>query len=127
VIEACVRVWKESSRSLSDICGERGIVYINALQPTLHDPGSKPLTPSEIQHGSMPESWIQGAALGYPLLRARGEELRRAGVDFIDASRLFENHPEELYYDACHFVNAGHALLAQEIGAELLRRLRERK
>lgn len=122
-VEASVQCWKESSRCLADLCRARGIVYLHVLQPTLHDTGSKPLTAKEIANGKASEPWIRGVKLGYPLLRREGLDLRRLGVDFIDASGLFEKRTDDLYYDACHFVRAGHELLAEKIAPELLESL----
>jgi hypothetical protein len=124
-IEASVKIWKESSRSLNDICRERGIVYLHLLQPTLHDAGSKPATARELEHGWMPDPWMRGVKLGYSRLRREGEDLRRSGVEFVDASMLFRDHAEDVYYDACHYMKAGNMLLAQRIGSELVRCLRK--
>jgi hypothetical protein len=77
----------------------------------------------EKKRGEADPNWVTGVHLGYPLLRESGAELRRAGVDFIDASMLFEKHAEDIYSDSCHFRHGGNALLAEAIAAELLRRL----
>jgi hypothetical protein len=122
-VKASVESWKESSRSLSDMCRGRGIMHIQFLQPTLLDSGSKPLTASELEHATCDPIWETAVHLGYPLLRTTGEELRRLGVDFVDASMLFEHQPETLYYDCCHFGHEGNVLLAEKIAGELLRRL----
>jgi hypothetical protein len=124
-VRTSLECWKESSRSLADLCRARGIVYVQVLQPTMLDPGSKPLTEQEKQSGGAHVTWMAGVELGYPLMRGLGESLREMGVAFIDATRIFADHPEELYYDCCHFTAPGNALLAKEIGAELLRRLPE--
>jgi hypothetical protein len=125
-VEASVECWKQCSRSLSDICRARGIVYLHVLQPTLHDTGSKPLSAHEIEHGKASEAWITGVHLGYPRLREEGRELARLGVDFVDASMIFEKRSVDLYFDCCHFGNSGFELLTQTIAPELARRLSER-
>lgn len=126
-VKASVECWKEASRSLSDICRARGILYFQFLQPTLLDVGSKPPTALETKRSGAIPPWNVGVRLGYPLLRAAGEELRLAGVEFVDASMLFEKHTEDIYYDPCHFAPAGNALLAEKIGAEMLRRIPRRQ
>jgi hypothetical protein len=126
-VKASVECWKESSRTLSDICRARGIIYLHVLQPTLFDAGSKPLTAKEIANGKADDTWKHGVQLGYPLLRQEGEELRRLGVDFIDATQIFAKRADELYYDCCHFVRAGHELLAEKIGPELVARMTEKR
>jgi len=115
VLELAVRNWSESSRSLAAICEARGIHYLHVLQPTLHDAGSKPLSEAELETSAAQDGWIEAVRDGYPRLREAGEELHRQGVHFVDASRIFAGVREDLYFDACHFNAAGHALFAREI------------
>ena len=110
-----VRAWEESSHILYGICRQRSIDYLHVLQPTLFDEGSKPLTAAEIASSGTPELWIAGARTGYPLLRLAGGRLREAGVPFLDASLLFADVREDLYYDGCHFGTRGNEILADAI------------
>jgi lysophospholipase L1-like esterase len=105
------------------MCERRSILYLHLLQPTLHLPGSKPLTETEIAGGDTGTEWIEGVQTGYPILRARGRQLQDAGVPFIDATMLFAEVNEELYYDACHFGVAGHERLADVVVDALLKAL----
>ncbi|MEM7307385.1 MAG: hypothetical protein AAF682_11980 [Planctomycetota bacterium] len=114
------RIWAESSRSLHAICADRGIHYLHALQPTLHDEGSKPLTPDEIATGAATPAWVEGVQLGYPLLRKAGARLREQGVAFYDTSVVFAATEETIYHDACHFESAGNRLLARAIAEAFL-------
>jgi hypothetical protein len=99
--------WAECSESMRAICEARSIPYLQVLQPTLHDDGAKPVTHEEEENGVAPPEWIEGARIGYPLLRARGERLLAAGLNFVDASRIFADVRETLYFDECHFNNLG--------------------
>jgi hypothetical protein len=118
-----VKCWEESSRTLRALCEARGILYLHVLQPTLHDVGSKVLTPEEVADGHALESWIEGVHTGYPLLRIAGERLRAGGEDFLDATHLFAPVKEKIYFDCCHFGETGNRMLGELIAAELLRRL----
>ncbi len=120
---AIARNWSESSRSIDALCRARGIAFLHVLQPTLHDEGSKPLTAEERRTGTASDEWIEGVRSGYPLLRAAGEGLRRSGVAFVDLSMIFRDISEPVYFDACHFNEAGNAILAREIGAAVQREI----
>ncbi|HKX46664.1 MAG TPA: hypothetical protein VJP77_08165, partial [Planctomycetota bacterium] len=113
-IAACVEVWQDSSRQLAALCERYGIAYVHVLQPTLMDVGAKPKSPEERAIAGPPD-WDLGAERGYPLLRAAGAELAAEGILFLDASRVFEAVEETLYYDCCHFGDAGNARLAEWI------------
>lgn len=115
-----VRAWEQSSRSLRAACEARGAAYLHVLQPTLHDTGSKPLTPREIREGGAPATWIDGVHAGYPRLREAGERLRAGGEDFVDASMLFRDVNQRIYFDNCHYLEPGSRLLAERIAAALL-------
>jgi len=102
-----VEGWADGSQSMRAICEARSIPYLHVLQPTLHDEGAKPMTREEVERGIALASWIDGVRIGYPLLRARGEKLKATGLNFVDASRLFADVRETLYYDSCHFNDLG--------------------
>lgn len=112
--------WFESSRSLETLCRGRGIRYVHVLQPTLHDAGSKPLSPAEVASGTCDAEWIEGVRFGYPRFRELGARLRELGVEFLDGSQVFHDVSETLYYDPCHFSPRGNELLAEFIATGFL-------
>jgi hypothetical protein len=122
-VEASVKDWMECSRTASDICRARGILYLQFLQPTLHDAGSKTPTKTELEKGGLVDTWRRGVELGYPMMRQRGEELKKLGVNFIDLSMIFKDRTDDIYFDACHFAGEGNQIMAEHIAQELLRRL----
>lgn len=115
----CVRGWEASSRSMQALCASRGVAYLHVLQPTMHDAGSKPLTDDEKARGKADASWIEGAKLGYPMLRDAGARLAASGVAFADLSRLFEDERETAYVDCCHFRGPSMQRFAKRIAEEL--------
>ncbi len=125
IMDQIVVAWSESSLSMHAVCEAHSVYYVHALQPTLHDHGSKPLTSEELRTSAALASWKSAAAHAYPMLRAAGERLREQGVVFVDGSLVLRDSQETLYYDACHFAAPGHVLLAEEIAAGFLAGLPE--
>jgi hypothetical protein len=119
-IEAAVRNWRESSRSIQALCADRSILYLHVLQPTLHDTGSKPLTAQEISTQGNNTTFIEGVHRIYPLLKKAGAELRAHGVSFHDESMCFADVTETVYYDHCHFHGLGNEIVATRIAEALL-------
>lgn len=118
--ERIVQMWVESSVSLDGLVRAHGGLYLHVLQPTLHDAGSKPLTPEEIESGAGQPLWDAAVARGYPLLRAAGPELVQRGVHFADLSLIFRDLRERTYVDGCHFQGAGMQRFADGIVDALL-------
>ncbi|MBI5362484.1 MAG: hypothetical protein HZA53_04840 [Planctomycetes bacterium] len=118
-----VATWSENSRALAALCAEHGIAYLHVLQPTIHDEGSKPLTPDELASADGPKPWMKGAKLGYPMLREAGRALLEDGVAFEDLSLLFRDFREPTYFDMCHFRGNGQELFADAIVKAFLARL----
>ena len=111
--------WRDSSRAMDALCAAHGVRYLHALQPTLDDAGSKPLSRAEEPFaGDGAQS--QRVAEGYGLLRERGAELVAAGVDFVDLSGLFAEVRGTVYVDRAHYNPAGNARLAEALAAALL-------
>src|SRR5260221_669806 len=100
---------------------QRGIPYLHLLQPTLHDTGSKTLTQNEIDHSTMDPNWLEGVHFLYPIFRKMGKQLAARGENFFDASGIFRDHPEDVYYDICHFAEHGNEILGEAIARELAR------
>lgn len=117
-----VAVWAESARMMHDLCRERGILFLHVLQPTLWDPGAKPITAEERKVGATSDVWLAGVERGYPLLRMLGAKLAAEGLPFVDGSLFFADVEETIYIDACHVEHEGNRILAEKIGAELLAR-----
>jgi hypothetical protein len=114
-VSVCVETWFESSLQIQTLCEMYGMDYLHVLQPTLHDPGAKPMAPKEIERVGIEESWKRGVLLGYPAMRAGGQRLSAEGVHFLDASMIFSEVTEPLYYDNCHFIRKGVLQLADHI------------
>lgn len=119
-LDLMVRNWFEASHSLHALCSGRGSVFLQVLQPTLLDEGSKPLSERERASGLAVNSWSVAVRNGYPRLREVALRLVAQGVRVLDASRLFADVTEDLYYDACHFTRPGNERLAAAVATALL-------
>ena len=110
-----------------NLADKKRLQEYRAMLETVHERVSKLIdegkTEAEVAGGHTGPDWIEGVQTGYPILRARGRQLQDAGVPFIDASMLFAEVNEELYYDACHFGVAGHERLADVVVNALLEAL----
>ncbi|MCE9594184.1 MAG: hypothetical protein K8S98_08320 [Planctomycetes bacterium] len=120
ILDAAVTAWSEGAFSMWSLCRDRGIAYLHVLEPTLHDEGSKPATAEELAHGQVPPAWSEAVRLGYPRLREAGAALAERGVPFLDASRIFADVNEPLYYDGSRFAEAGQRLLGDALGRRVV-------
>ena len=110
--------WARSSIQLHHLCAPVGVRYLHVLQPTLHDEGSKPISAQERETGFGKQP-SRAVLEGYDLLRERVASIEEAGVDVFDASLVFADVEETLYYDNCHFGREGSELLSRAILAHL--------
>ncbi len=111
--------WAVSSRLLGDLAKGGRFAYVHVLQPNQYVPGSKPLSEREKEIAiSTTPGVAETTARGYELLAGRIPELRRAGVDFLDATKVFQNVREDLYFDTCcHFNKQGNDILLDAVMA----------
>lgn len=116
------RQWRDSSQQMHHLSRANGARYLHVLQPNQYLPGSKPMDRAERLVAIDANSPYRGPAeAGYPLLIEAGAELRREGVAFLDASRLFADVEESLYVDSCcHFNRRGNEILAEAIASAIL-------
>ena len=72
---------------MHELCEARGVRYLHAIQPTLHDRGSKPVTDEEFRIGIGEAGYDEAVLVGYPLLREGLAQLSREATDFVLAAR----------------------------------------
>jgi hypothetical protein len=128
LLDKLVRVWRNSSIAMNDLCRGRGIGFFHALQPNQYVPGSKPMSEAERRVAISPEAIYAPFVIpGYQRLLASGSELRAAGVDFFDLTRAFTEVVEPLYVDGCcHVSRRGSEILADQWAAAIRARSVER-
>ncbi|MEM9291962.1 MAG: hypothetical protein AAGD01_09800 [Acidobacteriota bacterium] len=120
--QALASDWANASLAMHHLAAGHGAEFHHFLQPNQYVPGSKPLTAAERRRAFRPQHpYRDPVRLGYPLLRQRGEALRRSGVRFTDLSMLFETVDEPIYVDTCCHLNGfGNQLLARAVGEAVI-------
>jgi hypothetical protein len=115
--------WAVSSRLVNDLAKSGRFAYVHVLQPNQYVPGSKPLSEREREIAiSTTPGVAETTARGYELLAGRIPELKEAGVDFLDATMVFQNVREDLYFDTCcHFNKQGNDILLDAVMAFMSR------
>jgi hypothetical protein len=115
-------LWERGSRQMAALASASGARYLHVLQPNQYA-SERVFDATERRIALNPRSpYARHVADGYPLLRARAASLRGAGVDFHDASGLFDAVPEPIYIDdCCHYNQRGYELLADFIAERVPR------
>ncbi len=113
--------WAESSRLMHDLARSGRFAYVHVLQPNQYVPGSKPLSENEEKTAITRTPGVaETTAQGYGRLARRIPGLEQAGVHVLDATMIFENVREDLYFDTCcHFNARGNAILLDAVMAFL--------
>lgn len=124
-IPAIVRAWMMGSLQMDSIAKRIGAHYLHILQPNQYfgprgflegDSGQIPKTPSPFPPSIVAET--------YPEFVRGGQRLRERGVNFVDATAIFDAHREPIYYDnCCHFNLRGYEVLVRSALTPALRNL----
>jgi len=107
-------LWMRSSILMHRVSRANGMRYVHVLQPNQYFEGTKPLSRREREKFFTPHHAIHAAITdNYETLLKMGEDLRVAGIEFVDATRIFETELETMYIDpCCHFNEVGKKRLA---------------
>ena len=111
------RTWYHSAMQLARMARAGGYRYFHFLQPNLHLPGSKILTPREQKLMKQGRRLGRPLLTGYPRLRKYGAAMKLQGVQFHDLSQVFVGHSATVAADdCCHFTRQGDAVIARAMG-----------
>ncbi len=117
-----VRLWKQATLQMHQLCEANQILFVHAIQPNQYDPGSKPL--SEYEQANCYSDEVEYGHIvkqGYPQLRTEGAKLRSLGVRHFDLTHLFAQTTDTLYVDPfCHVNAQGSELLAVSLGDRVI-------
>jgi hypothetical protein len=107
--------WSRNSITMAAVAASIDAHYIHVLQPNQYF-SSKHFTDLEIAQrnvlgeGDAPLREI--VPRGYLAYLKRADTLKKKGISFVSAVRLFDRVKEDIYYDwCCHFNERGHRLL----------------
>jgi hypothetical protein len=106
--------WARCSTMMLALANDAGARYLHVLQPNQYF-GSRVFTNSEARIALKSRSPFRRAVVNYyPALLEHGPGLSQAGVEFIDATPLFDDLTEAAYVDdCCHYTQLGNDLLAE--------------
>ena len=120
------KLWADSSISMSKLAERLGAIYVHVLQPNQWDRRYGLYEPIDPKHKF---GWVlEYVNTGYGLFGRQIPALRNAGVNFVDASSLFEGKPWRDIYsdDCCHFTVHGYHQLHLRIIAAVAEQLQKR-
>ena len=116
-------IWAISSMQLAKLCHSNNISYFHFLQPNQYVLRSKIISNEEKKVAYLEKNNLSCECIrrGYPKLIKRGKQLIKNGVVFTDATMIFSDTKETLYYDRqCHFNKKGNKILAKKISKVIL-------
>ena len=112
--------WSDASTLMQTMLAARGVPYFHVLQPNQYFT-TRMFSADEARVARSDGSPFKpGAEKGYPALIAESEGLK-SRVNFLDATRIFDNERAPVYIDdCCHYTLRGNQLLAQAIARHIL-------
>jgi len=117
VQERLADTWATSSRLLGELAKSGEFAYVHVLQPNQYVTGSKPLSENEKQIAISPTPGMaETTSQGYERLAQRIADIEQARIPFLDATMIFQNVTEDVYFDTCcHFNKLGSDILLDAI------------
>jgi hypothetical protein len=116
------REWANASVLMHQLLAARGTPYFHFLQPNQYFT-QRPFAGDEARVARNEGSPFKpGAERGYPLLLGDGAAiLEQGGVNFFDATRVFDAERAAVYMDdCCHYTRRGNELLAAFVARAIL-------
>jgi len=113
--------WKRSTLLMDALCRANGIRFVGFVQPNQYLVGTKPMSDEERRIAIREDNPYAAAVVnGYPQLLEAAAQLRTAGIEEHDLTRIFEETKEIVYADSCCHLNArGNEILAGVMAAQL--------
>ena len=117
---ALIRLWYRSSILMRDIAENNGAAYLHVLQPNQYH-SEKTFYARERKIALRPKHPYSRAVKElYPMLISKSKELLEKGVNFIDATPIFNDIDTVIYADSCcHYNDKGSQILIDRIVREI--------
>jgi hypothetical protein len=117
--------WGRAAILLNNALVDQGGIFMQFIQPNQYVAGSKPLTEHEEKIAiNVKSPYKSPVEIGYPYLRAVGQNLSAAGIWFEDLTEIYAKATQELYIDDCCHVNKeGYEILAKAVASALAIRM----
>ncbi len=119
---AIAALWENASVQMATLAEGQGARFLHVLQPNQYLEGTKPMSDAERAVAvQLEHPFVAGVLEGYPRLIEAGRGLRARGIEFLDLTRVYEDHPEPLYRDTCCHVNdEGYRIVVERICEAIL-------
>ena len=114
--------WASSALLMRDLSAARGVAYFHFLQPNQYYT-TRRFSEAEAAVALREDTpYKRSVELGYPALVATAQSrLSNAGVQYFDATHVFDREPAPVYMDdCCHYTLVGNRVLADFIAASIL-------
>jgi hypothetical protein len=115
-----IDLWFNSSLQMYYVLKEKQIPYLHVLQPNQYY-SRKKFSKNESLIALVGDSVYKNYATeGYPFLAEKGKEFNQLGVNFFDATNVFDMVEDIIYSDnCCHYNQKGNEVLAEAIYKKL--------
>ncbi len=125
VIEDMASVWAKSELAMSQLLAARRISYFLFLQPNQYYATGRKFSETEEKVALDPaRRYPPGVIKGYPRLIAQIEDLRKAGVNVVNAANAFDETSESVYVDSCcHYSRTGNEIFARFVAGQIVKSL----
>lgn len=117
IVNDLADIWVRSSRAMKALADSTGAQYVHVLQPNQYF--STRTFSAEERAIAFDPQYPKFSEIVPPVYRRMIEiapELRRAGVNFMDATATFDSTPGHIYSDGCcHYTQSGYETLVPAI------------
>jgi hypothetical protein len=100
------------------------VLYFHVIQPNQYNPTRRVFSEEEKKVAIQEDSRYRAGVIGgYPELLAKGGELKKSGVNVIDAANVFDGVQGAVYADTCcHYNELGSSVFSSFVANSIATR-----